>query len=148
MNDLMNEGDMEETEKINVVPLADLTLVLLIILMVLSPMISQSMIRVATPPVQSTGGTGETTEPGEEKIPLLISISEKGYALNNVPFEELDSLFASLKEKLLEDSGRPVMVMASESVFVGQVVEVVDGAKQLGAREVSLIKSAVAETKK
>ena len=86
--------------------------------------------------------------PGEEKIPLLISISEKGYALNNVLFEELDSLFASLKEKLQEDSGRPVMVMASESVFVGQVVEVVDGAKQLGAREVSLIKSVVAETKK
>lgn len=148
MNDLMNEGDMEETEKINVVPLADLTLVLLIILMVLSPMISQSMIRVATPPVQSSGGTGETTDPVEEKIPLLISISEKGYALNNVPFEGLDSLLGSLKEKLQEDSGRPVMVMASESVFVGQVVEVVDGAKQLGAREVSLIKSAVAETKK
>jgi biopolymer transport protein ExbD len=53
MHDPTTDGDIEETEKINVVPLADLTLVLLIILMVLSPMISQSMIRVATPQVES-----------------------------------------------------------------------------------------------
>jgi biopolymer transport protein ExbD len=148
VNDLMNEGEMEETEKINVVPLADLTLVLLIILMVLSPMISQSMIRVATPHVQSAGGTGDPAENAEEKIPLLVSINEKGYALNNVPFEALDPLMASLKEKLQEDRGRPVIVSAVDGVFVGQVVEVVDGAKQLGAQEVSLIKSAVPERKK
>ena len=148
MNDLMNEGDMEETEKINVVPLADLTLVLLIILMVLSPMISQSMIRVATPRVQASGGTGDSAEKSEEKVPLLISIGEKGYALNNVPFDGLDPLFASVKEKLDEDIGRPVIVSADDGVFVGQVVEAVDRAKQLGAREVSLIKSVVPEKKK
>ncbi|MBK8576082.1 MAG: biopolymer transporter ExbD [Elusimicrobia bacterium] len=140
MNDLMNEGDMEETEKINVVPLADLTLVLLIILMVLSPMISQSMIRVATPQVQSAG-PAESSEGGEEKIPLFISISETGYSLNNVSFEELDPLLSNVKEKLLEDKDRPVIVSASDGVFVGQVVEVLDGSKQQGAREVSLVKS-------
>lgn len=142
----MNEGEMEETEKINVVPLADLTLVLLIILMVLSPMISQSMIRVATPPVQTSGGA-QAEEKEEEKIPLLISMSEKGVSLNNVPFEGLDSLFVVLNEKLQEDKGRPVIVSAADGVFVGQVVEVVDRAKQLGAREVSLIKSVGPETK-
>jgi biopolymer transport protein ExbD len=49
MDDVSGDGDLEETDKINIVPLADLTLVLLIILMVLSPMISQSMIHVAAP---------------------------------------------------------------------------------------------------
>jgi len=43
------QGHIEETDKINVVPLADLSLVLLIILMVLSPMVMSSMIRVQTP---------------------------------------------------------------------------------------------------
>jgi biopolymer transport protein ExbD len=137
----MNEGDMEETEKINVVPLADLTLVLLIILMVLSPMISQSMIRVATPQVETSGKADGSAAAGEEKIPLLISISETGYLLNNVPFEELEPLFSNLKDKLMEDKERPVIVSASDGVFVGQVVEVIDGAKQLGAREVSLVKN-------
>lgn len=147
MNDLMNEGEMEETEKINVVPLADLTLVLLIILMVLSPMISQSMIRVATPQVQASGGAGDA--PGqEEHVPLLISIDEKGFSLNNVPFDQLDPLFTLLKEKLTEDGKRPVIVSAADGVFVGRVVEVLDGARQLGAREVSLVKSVVPEKTK
>ena len=39
MHDPNQEGELEETEKINVVLLVDLTLVLLIVLMVLSPMI-------------------------------------------------------------------------------------------------------------
>jgi biopolymer transport protein ExbD len=143
----IEKGENEEASEINVVPLADLTLVLLIILMVLSPMISQSMIRVATPQVQSSG-SGEAGGSGEEKVPLLVSIGEKGYSLNNVAFEDVETLFGGLKEKLQEDSGRPVIVMADDGVFVGQVVEVVDRAKQMGAKEVSLIKSVAVEKKK
>ena len=147
MHDLMDEGDMEETEKINVVPLADLTLVHLIILMVLSPMISQSMIRVATPQVESAGagsGSGES----DEKIPLVISITETDYSLNNVPFDKIDPLFSNLRAKLGEDSTRPVIIIAADSVFVGKVVEVLDGAKQMGAQEVSLVKGVEPEEKK
>lgn len=147
MNDMTNEGDIEETEKINIVPLADLTLVLLIILMVLSPMISQSMIRVATPQVQAGGAAAETGD-SEEKIPLLIAINEKGVALNNVRFDDTDALFAALKEKLAEDGGRPVIVSAADGVFVGRVVEVLDGARQVGAKEVSLVKNILAEGEK
>jgi biopolymer transport protein ExbD len=139
MHDLMDEGEMEETEKINVVPLADLTLVLLIILMVLSPMISQSMIRVATPQVE-TSGAGRQEGDLEDKIPLVISITEEKYSLNNVPFIKIDPLLSSLKMKLLEDKDRPVIVSAADGVFVGKVVEVLDGAKQMGAQEVSLVK--------
>jgi biopolymer transport protein ExbD len=46
---IAEEEDETESDKINVVPLADLSLVLLIILMVLSPMVMSSMIRVQTP---------------------------------------------------------------------------------------------------
>ena len=142
MNDMTNEGDIEETEKINIVPLADLTLVLLIILMVLSPMISQSMIRVATPQVQSSGeGAAAENQSTEEKVPLLIAVNENGFELNNVRFDELDSLFANLKAKLDEDQGRPVIVSAADGVYVGRVVEVLDVARQVGAKEVSLVKS-------
>ena len=40
------QGDEEPLSEVNVIPLADLSLVLLIILMLLSPMIMQSMIKV------------------------------------------------------------------------------------------------------
>jgi biopolymer transport protein ExbD len=68
MHDPSQEGELEETEKINVVPLADLTLVLLIVLMVLSPMISQSMIHVAVPNIKNEGA-GETPKETPAETP-------------------------------------------------------------------------------
>ncbi|MBK8870426.1 MAG: biopolymer transporter ExbD [Elusimicrobia bacterium] len=144
MHDPATDGDIEETEKINVVPLADLTLVLLIILMVLSPMISQSMIRVATPQVESSsgGGGGDVGEtPAVEAVPLLISVGETEVKLNNVHFDTLTALLATLADTLRQQKNRPVIVSADDGVFVGRVVEVLDGARQAGAKEVSLVKS-------
>jgi biopolymer transport protein ExbD len=143
MNDPTQEGGQEETETINVVPLADLTLVLLIILMVLSPMISQSMIHVATPSVKADKEL--VTPPEEEKKPvepLLIAITSKGYTLNNVPTEGLEPLMAALKARLEEEPDRAVLVTADNDIVVGAVVEVLDLAKLNGASKVSLLKRA------
>ncbi|MGQ0644898.1 MAG: ExbD/TolR family protein [Elusimicrobiota bacterium] len=142
MNDPSQESS--ETETINVVPLADLTLVLLIILMVLSPMISQSMIRVATPAVKADKDVN--LKPDDDKKPpepLIISLSTEGvYTLNNAPAESLDQLMAALRARLEESAGRPVLVTAENGVKVGKVVEVLDLAKLNGAEKVSLLKKA------
>lgn len=141
MEDPAHLGEVEETEKINVVPLADLTLVLLIILMVLSPMISQSMIHVATPSLKAEKPLEQ--KPEDEKkppAPLMISISSKGYFLNNVRAEDLNQLMTALAARLAEDAERPVLVTAENTSTVGQVVEVLDLAKQHGAQKVSLLK--------
>jgi biopolymer transport protein ExbD len=130
-----------------VVPLADFTLVLLIILMVLSPMISQSMIRVATPQVQA-GGTGDPAENAKEKIPLLVSISMKQGYVEQRPFEDAGSAFGNLKEKLMEDRGRPVIVSADDGVLRGPSGRGGGRRQTVGRTEVSLVKSAVPERKK
>ncbi|MBI4395516.1 MAG: biopolymer transporter ExbD [Elusimicrobia bacterium] len=140
MNDPTQEGP-EETETINVVPLADLTLVLLIILMVVSPMISQSMIHVATPSVKADKNI--ETQPEENKKPtepLIIGITTQGYSLNNTPAESLEQLMDAMKARLEEEPERPVLVTAENTVTVGSVVEVLDLAKQNGAQKVSLLK--------
>jgi biopolymer transport protein ExbD len=140
MEDPTKEGE-EATETINVVPLADLTLVLLIILMVLSPMITQSMIHVATPAVKSDKMI--EPQPEEEKKPqepLLIAITLRGYTLNNVPAEDLGQLMSALRARLLETPDRPVLVTADDAITVGDVVQVLDLAKQNGAEKVSLLK--------
>lgn len=143
MNDPTHEGDLEETEKINVVPLADLTLVLLIVLMVLSPMISQSMIHVSVPTIKNDTGNGgddpSTPEPPAE--PLLITITERGYLLNNAPTDSLDALLVALDARIKENAKRPVLVTADRAVPVGRVVEILDAAKGVGAESVSLVKS-------
>ncbi len=142
MNDPTNE-DQSETETINVVPLADLTLVLLIVLMVLSPMISQSMIHVATPTVKSDKNIEQKPEDDKKPVePLIINITLQGYALNNTPADSLEQIMTALKARMEETPDRPVLVTADNVVTVGKVVEVLDLAKMNGAKKVSLLKKA------
>jgi len=140
-SDPTQEGAAEETETINVVPLADLTLVLLIILMVLSPMISQSMIHVATPQVKSDKDKDLQEQPEKKPPePLIIGITTQGYTLNNAPTGSLEEIMAALRARLLEDNERSVLVTADNDISVGAVVEILDLAKQNGAGTVSLLK--------
>jgi biopolymer transport protein ExbD len=140
-SDPTQEGASEETETINVVPLADLTLVLLIILMVLSPMITQSMIHVATPQLKAEK-EDKPEEPSDQKPlePLMISILGTGYTLNNAPTANLEELMAALQARILESPDRPVLVTAENQISVGKVVQVLDLARQNGAERVSLLK--------
>jgi len=140
----VGDDDLEETEKINVVPLADLTLVLLIVLMVLSPMITQSMIHVSAPTVESQE-VQEGAEPELASTPLLIEVSETGQILNNEVFTTLPELLNVLSLRLESHRKRPVVVRADPLVSVGRVVSVLDGAKQAGATVVSLVGNPSAE---
>jgi biopolymer transport protein ExbD len=133
LNDPTKEGESSETETINVVPLADLTLVLLVILMVISPMIAQSMIHVAAPAVKSDKVLEEKKEDPDKKPPepLMISINRDGYKLNNVATADVEELVNAVAARLAEDQERPVLVTADADVTVGAVVQVLDRVKMM-----------------
>ena len=135
---MAEDGEMSETDKINVVPLADLSLVLLIILMVLSPMVMSSMIRVQTPKLEKVKAAPQKQEKAPD--PLLIKITSTGLLLNNNPVESEDFLAEQIAIKLHDEPNRPVIVSADESISVGDVVHILDLAKQHGANKVSLLK--------
>jgi biopolymer transport protein ExbD len=136
------DDELEETDKINVVPLADLSLVLLIILMVLSPMVMSSMIRIQTPKLEKVKAQKTKTEAPD---PLLIKITAEGILLNNNLVESEQFLAEQIAIKLSDDKDRPVIVSADEAIPVGAVVHVLDLAKQNGAEKVSLLKGGKAE---
>lgn len=133
----MNSDDMSETNEINVVPLADLSLVLLIILMVLSPMVMSSMIRVQVPKLDKV-----KAQATKAKIPdpLLVKITAQGLFLNNNLVDSEEFLAEQIGIKLADDPDRPVIVSADDNIEVGQVVHILDLAKQSGAQAVSLLK--------
>ena len=137
MAEMMSDGEDTETDKINVVPLADLSLVLLIILMVLSPMVMSSMIRVQTPRLEKVKAS-KTSQKSPD--PLLIKITSQGLFLNNNPVESEQFLAEQLAIKISDDPDRPVIVSADENIQVGEVVHLLDLAKQHGANKVSLLK--------
>lgn len=131
-HDPSQEGEVSETETINVVPLADLTLVLLVILMVISPMISQSMIHVSAPAVKADKDLTPQEQPPEDQKapePLMIGVTPAGYTLNNVPAPDLWALADAVAARLVEEPQRPVLVSADKAVTVGSVVEVLDTLK-------------------
>lgn len=146
MSEMMSEdGDESETDKINVVPLADLSLVLLIILMVLSPMVMSSMIRVQTPRLEKSKATKATAN-DKTPDPLLIKITAQGILLNNNPVESEAFLGEQISIKLTDEPDRAVIVSAEETIPVGDVVHILDLAKQRGASKVSLLKGGPAES--
>ena len=138
MAEMMSDGDEAETDKINVVPLADLSLVLLIILMVLSPMVMSSMIRVQTPRLEKVAAARVTPEKAPD--PLLVKITAGGLLLNNNPVDSEQFLAEQIAIKLADDPARPVIVSADDAIPVGDVVRILDLAKQSGADKVSLLK--------
>src|SRR5436190_4380306 len=118
-----SSGEMNETDKINVVPLADVTLVLLIIMMVLSPMVMSSMIRVQAPKLQKVAAR---RQPEKAPDPLLIKITRKGLFLNNNPVESAEFLGEQIGIKLADNPDRPVVVSAEDTIQVGEVVSILD----------------------
>ena len=140
MAEMMTDDGDSETDKINVVPLADLSLVLLIILMVLSPMVMASMIRVQTPKVQKVKAHKDDGKKAPD--PLLIKITSAGVLLNNNPVESDQFLAEQIAIKIADDPDRPCIVTAEQQIQVGDVVKYLDIAKQSGAKKVSLLKGA------
>lgn len=140
MEQMSENGEDTETDKINVVPLADLSLVLLIILMVLSPMVMSSMIRIQTPKLEKHS---RPVKQDKSPDPLYVKVTPAGLFLNNNPVDSEQFLAEQLSIKLADDPDRPVIVAAEETVPVGTVVHLLDLAKQSGADTVSLLKGGV-----
>jgi biopolymer transport protein TolR len=140
--DIEQSEALDETDKINVVPLADLSLVLLIILMVLSPMVMSSMIRVQAPQVDNVQASQHTKTPD----PLFVKITAKGMFLNNNPADTAEFLAEQIGIKLHDNPERPVIVSAEDDIQVGFVVKILDLAKQNGASKISLVKGGGAKS--
>ncbi len=134
--------DEDATNTINVVPLADLSLVLLIILMVMSPMVMSSMIKVATPRLEKVRAERSKTDAPD---PLLIRITATGITLNNNPVESEAFLAEQIAIKLSKEPDRPVILAADDNIQVGEVVHLLDLAKQNGAVNISLLKGATGQ---
>ena len=143
---MTEEEDETESDKINVVPLADLSLVLLIILMVLSPMVMSSMIRVQTPKLDKVKAAPSKKDKTPD--PLLIKLTAKGILLNNNPVDSEQLLAEQIAIKLADEPDRAVIFSAEDAIPVGDVVHTLDLAKQHGAKKVSLLKGGPAASGK
>ena len=113
--------------EINVTPLIDIVLVLLIIFMVLTPIMIYEM------SVNLPDKTETVEQDDVPKDQLLLAVCEDGsIALNRTPYD-LDSLREDLRKRLRAKAKKVVFVDAHPDAGYERVVAVLDVARDAGA---------------
>jgi biopolymer transport protein ExbD len=133
MNNESNRN-MAARPEINVTPLIDVLLVLLIIFMVISPAIpSKFEAKLPEKPEQD--------KPEIENTTLVVTVTSKGdYLLNLDPVTTLTDLQELLRRTLERRplDGKAVFIKAPWSANYGQIVKVIDVMKAAGSAPIGL----------
>lgn len=117
-------SDDETISGINVTPLVDVVLVLLIIFLVTAPVIYQSAIKVQLPKAQ--------TAEAQQKTPLNFTVSKDGtlhWGKDQLTWEEFGHRLAALGP---EASNQTALISADEGVPYGAVARLMDTLRQAG----------------
>jgi biopolymer transport protein ExbD len=127
----------ESLSEVNVIPLADLSLVLLIILMVLSPMITQSLIQVAAAKALKAQSQEELATP---ETPVIVSFQPGALKLNGAVMGSELEFAKRLAGVLGTRRDRSVILTAAPAVAHGKVVHVMDLIQRQGASGLVVVK--------
>jgi biopolymer transport protein TolR len=124
-----SDGAMSE---INVTPLVDVMLVLVIILLVTAPLLTQS-VHVTLPK------TSETT-PNIDAQPLQLGINVQGdITLNKQPVESLATLETILTAEFAKNKEVAVHLYADQGVVYKKVAEVMATVQQAGIAKIAFV---------
>lgn len=124
--------DSDAISEINVTPLVDVMLVLVIILLVTAPLLTQS-VHVTLPK------TAETTADIKEQ-PLQLGIDATGgITINKSPIADLASLETALKAELAKNPEIGVHLYADQAVVYAKVAEVMAAAQHAGIAKLAFV---------
>lgn len=117
--------------EINITPLTDIFLVLLIIMMVIAPMLDQQGLNLAVPNVIDV-----QEETKDSKLIKFIVTDEDKYLLNETEVSPAE-LAAVIKQESAENSDG-LLIMTQDSASHGAVVKLMDEARNAGVVNISL----------
>ncbi|MCR4294214.1 MAG: biopolymer transporter ExbD [Elusimicrobia bacterium] len=116
---------------INITPLVDVCLVLVIIFMVTAPMFSEPPIKIDLP-------TAHTQE-GEEADKLTITLSKDGeFAIDTRKFTDPKLLGDALRTALAQKESKVVILRADKDALHGQLTDLMARAKDAGAQSLTI----------
>jgi biopolymer transport protein TolR len=128
-----NEGT-KISSAINVTPMVDVMLVLLIIFMVVTPML-QKGISVDMAPVNNP----EQMPDADKEDALLVSITRDGKVYFGSEQMQVDNLTSKVKDRLANKPDKRVYVKADMRARFGSVVQVVDAVRAAGVDDLGLL---------
>jgi biopolymer transport protein TolR len=115
---------------INITPLVDVVLVLLIIFMVTAPIL-QSGIEVNVPKTRTV------KEISEERTVITINKDQRVFLGNDAI--NINQIAATLKKKIRDPRNQYIFIRADENVPFGAFATVMDAVKQSGITNVSIV---------
>lgn len=124
-----NAGGMDE---INVTPLIDVVLVLLIIFMVMTPITVRKMAS-NLPPVEDSPPTPPDQVPQDQ---LMVAVYQDGTLALNLKVETDDELRKDITNRLRGRAKKSVFVDAHPDANYGRVVQIMDLVRECGAEHV------------
>ena len=129
----MSVGGKGPQSEINVTPLVDIVLVLLIIFMVITPLLSKQL------PIEVPQKAEIEQPPEEVKEQLFIKLFDDGHIELNKVEVALDALGAEITAKLVGKTDKVVFFDGEDNVAYGNAVTVMDIAKGAGAETIGMI---------
>jgi biopolymer transport protein TolR len=133
-----SERNNETLSQINVTPLVDVMLVLLVIFMVTAPILHQG-VNVNLPRVQAGALSGD-------EVQLVVSVSAPGKIyLNDAPLTQPE-LLSKLQAILREQPDRNVYLRADAAVPYGEVMQVIAAMRQAGVQRLGMVTEPPAES--
>lgn len=116
---------------INITPLVDVCLVLVIIFMVTAPLMSDPVLKVDLPKAH--------TKEGEERDKTTITLSRDGHlALDAKQYSTFEAMEADLKLKLAMSESKLVILRADENALHGPLTQLMSQAKDAGALSMTI----------
>lgn len=115
---------------INITPLVDVVLVLLIIFMVTAPIL-QSGIEVSVPKTRTV------KEITQERLVITINKDQRVFLGNDAI--NINQIPSVLHEKIRDPRGQSIFIRADENVPFGAFATVMDAVKQSGITNVSIV---------
>lgn len=134
-----NRSRRSALTEINVTPLVDVMLVLLIIFMITAPMMQQELdvnlpVAAGTPQLQSSA---------EEQV--VITVNKQGNIYLDQTACTLDTLRAKLQTLYQTRRNKDIFLRADTDVPYGKVIQVMDELKKVGLLKVGMITQPPAE---
>jgi biopolymer transport protein ExbD len=126
----LTSGKESTMAEINITPLTDVMLVLLVVFMVTSPLLMMESMKLKLPHAETSGeeiGTG-----------LIVSITGDGVYYLNDRTVERSELGREIKAELKSTKNNVLILKADKTVSHGLVVEVLDLARGAGAEKLSI----------
>ncbi|MDD3013865.1 MAG: biopolymer transporter ExbD [Candidatus Gastranaerophilales bacterium] len=126
-----NRKQRQMFNEINITPLTDIFLVLLIIMMVIAPLLDQQGLKLMVPNEQ------EVKEKPKETKTITIEVSPKGEYLMDGKSITAENLVFSIQDaaKVKKDG---LLIQAAGDATHGDVVKVMDAARNVGIANISV----------